>query len=139
MPAAHGPPVAPHTHAPPAEQVSEVAGHAAHIAPVAPHWAPLVVVHTFPAQHPVVQLVASQTQALPLHRCPGPQAGLVPHTHEPVASQAVALFGSQAEQAEPLKPQLASVCPRHVSAAEQQPTQLLKLQPPPVHCPLVHV
>lgn len=136
FPTAQGPPVAPHTHAPFAEQVSEVAGHAAQVAPAAPQAELLRVVQTLPAQHPVGQLVALHTHAVPLQTWPAPQAGTAPQTHEPVASHAVAFARSHAEHADPSLPHMASVLAWQFSLASQQPlAQLPALHAPPVQTP----
>lgn len=59
----------------PPEQLSATAElQGAHAAPFCPHWVALwpVVMHSPPAlQQPLGQLVASQRQAVPEHRCPG--------------------------------------------------------------------
>lgn len=64
-PAAHALPVFPHTHAPELHALA-VEGHAAHVTPANPQADVVFEVHTLPAQHPLAQVVASQTQTPPL-------------------------------------------------------------------------
>jgi hypothetical protein len=77
-----------------------------------------------PVQHPVGQEAALQTQALPEHCCPLPQAAAVPHPHIPLARQVSAVVGEHALQAEPPVPQLLTlVAVTQSFAAVQQPAQ----------------
>lgn len=140
FPAAQGPPVVPQTQLPVAEQVSELAGHAAQLAPAAPHAELLRAVQTLPAQQPVGQLVALHTHAVPLQTWPTPHAGPVPQTHEPVASHPVAFVASHTEHADPALPQAASALGWHACTTSQHPLeQLPALQAPPVHTPPMQV
>ncbi len=85
-PAAQGPPVEPHTHAPrPASQrlVPADAVQSAHAAPGAPHAVSASAVHVEPAQQPDGQRVALQPEHTPAEHVPPPQlrqvAPPVPH------------------------------------------------------------
>lgn len=70
-PLAHAPPVAPHTHAPPAEQRSVfVASHAAHEVPPSPQVGKLGATHVFPMQQPLGQLAGVHAHTPPSQCCP---------------------------------------------------------------------
>ncbi len=100
-PVPHSAPL-PHLHAPPA-QVSALALQEAQAMPEGPQAAVLSgETQMLPLQHPVEQLVASQTQAPLWQRWPGPQAVPVPHLHRPPA-QVSALLPHTAHDA-PLEP-----------------------------------
>jgi hypothetical protein len=94
-----------------------------------------------PVQHPE-QEVESQTHEPPRQRWPAEQGAPPPHWHAPVAVQVSALLASQAEQAPPAAPQVASDWGLHV-LPEQQPsgqvvesqTQLLVPVPEAQRCP----
>lgn len=89
----------------PFEQVSVTPEHWLQAAPPVPQavaLCPLPVMQTPALQQPVGQLVASQVQAPPTQRVPGPQAALMPHLHAP-PEQLSALL-PQAEQVPPFAP-----------------------------------
>jgi hypothetical protein len=132
VPAPHGPPVAPHTHAPEEPQRSvSVVLHALHAPPATPHVGNAMVEHDWPLQQPVVHDVALQTQPPPWHCCPAAHAANPPHEHAPLAQPSAPM--PHGAHAAPLEPQpvvvvwLPSVT--HV-APSQQP---LPLEPPGTH------
>jgi hypothetical protein len=88
----------------------------------------VVVVHTLPLQQPLGHEVASQMQLPPEQRCPPAQIAPVPQEHAPPL-QPSARVGSQAMQPEPGIPHCMAVTGVLHVAPEQQPPQLLELQP----------
>ncbi len=97
----------------------------------------LPAAQVFPLQHPLAQLVESQTQVLvPEQRCPAAQAGFVPHLQSPVAEQLSAAI-PQATQALPLDSHDANVGGlTQLFPLQQPPGQLVasQTQPVPVQC-----
>jgi hypothetical protein len=91
-------------------------------------------VHTLPVQHPVAQVVESQTQAPPLQRWPAPQAAFAPHRHWP-PEQVSALLVSHSTQLAPLVPQVMVLGVLQRLPAQQPLPQELALhtQAPPEH------
>src|SRR5205814_726091 len=85
VPAAHGPPVAPHTHAPdPAAQRSvSVVLQLVHAPPAAPHSGNAIVEQLAPEQQPLGHDVELQVQPPPTHACPALHAAKPPHEHAP--------------------------------------------------------
>ncbi len=105
-PTAHEGPT-PHWQAPCAEQLSAFEGwQAAQVAPELPQVVSERTRQLLPSQHPFEQLVESQAQTPPTHRCPAAQAALPPQVHAPPVVQPSALTASQATQALPAAPQL---------------------------------
>lgn len=80
---------APHAHPPLAEQPSPspLLAQSTHVVPFGPHVEVARGTHAPPSQHPDVHEVASHTQAPPMHRCPGSQAGPAPHAHAPAVQR----------------------------------------------------
>lgn len=130
-PAAHAAP-APQRQAPLA-QPSAPAPQSTHAPPLLPHFAGLVLVmHCAPSQQPLVQLVASHTQALPTHRLPTPQAAAPPQVHAPLV-QPSARVASQVAHTAPAVPQADAVgVAVHVPLRQQPVAQVITLQL--VHC-----
>jgi hypothetical protein len=69
--------------------------------------------HTPFAQQPLGQEVPSQTQVLPMHRCPSAHATSLPQRHAP-ADEQLSARASQATQVEPPSPQVARERVSHV-------------------------
>ena len=105
------------------EQVSALSGsQAVQLAPPVPQVAGERALQVEPWQQPSGQEVASQVQAPPTQRWPGPQALPAPQLHAPAAEQASARLGSQAVHSSPPTPQE----PREGASQaipEQQPAQ----------------
>jgi hypothetical protein len=80
-----------------------------------------------PKQQPFAQVVALQTQAPPMHACPGAHAGFAPHVQAPFV-QPFASEGLQAVHAPPLLPQVATDGTSHVFP-EQHPVAHVCAQP----------
>ena len=124
----------PHLQLPPAQVLAAMASQAVHAPPEAPHWARVTgLTQLVPAQHPEAQLPTSQTQLVPLHRCPAPQAAPPPHWQVPAAEQALALVESQEAHALPEAPQFASVGGETQAVPRQQPAG--QVAPSHTHCP----
>ena len=122
----------------PVLQLSEVAAsQAAHAAPAAPHCAAEGVTHWLLLQQPLVQLVASHTQAPALQRNPAPQAGPAPQPHAPAVQESVASFRQEVHTAPP-RPHAAWVGTWQAPLKQQPLGQLSALHPsqvPPVQAP----
>jgi hypothetical protein len=134
-PAAHAL-LPPQAHWPLALQRSAVnASHAPHARPAGAHAVTDLAVHVVPEQHPASQLVASQTQCPPEHRCPAPHAmPVVPQTHSPF-TQLSESSGSHATHAAPLMPQLPTDEVWHWLPAQQPAAQLAAVH---AHAPPTH-
>ena len=109
---------------------------ATQVPPAVPHAASDGVVQTPPAQHPVGQVCALQTQAPPTQALPAAHGpGLAPQRQVPVApSQRSAPAASQAMQAAPPVAQVASAGAWQAPSVPQQPAEqdsLLHPQTPP--------
>jgi hypothetical protein len=87
----------------PPEHVSVFSGsHVLQAPPPVPHVVVVAVLQTSPAQHPLGQVVASQTHAPPTHFDPGLHAGPVPQVHAPL--QESEEVGSQVAHPPPAVP-----------------------------------
>lgn len=118
---------APQPHPPSPWHREAVTGlHAAQLLPRAPQLAAVVgVTQVLPLQQPLGQLVASQTQVVPLHTWPGWQAGPVPHAHWP-PTQALLVGATHAWQKAP-------PVPHWLAVWLPGPTQLPLAQQPLAH------
>ena len=131
----------PQRQVPVAEQLSERASHATQLAPALPQVATERVEQIVPLQQPPGQDVPSQVHRPLSQRWPPAHAADDPHAHVPSAAQRLALDGSQALQAPPLTPQLASegvvqTLPVQQPFAHDVASQV---QAPPTQCwPLPH-
>jgi hypothetical protein len=85
--------------------------------------------HVSPEQQPFGHEAPSQPQRPLMQRWLGPQDGPAPHAQLPSAAQPSALDGSQATQAAPATPQVASVRVSHTPAAQQPSGHELASQP----------
>ena len=110
----------PQRQVPVAEQLSERASHATQVAPAFPQVATERLAQIAPMQQPLGHELASQMQRPPTQRCPPAHALFTPQEQTPAALQLSALVGSQARQAPPLVPQVASAVVLQV-VPEQQP------------------
>ena len=87
--------------------------------PPAPHAAPVLPGRQAPFwQHPLGQPTALHTHLPAAQASPSPHAGRLPQVHAP-ATQPSAFFGSQAAQAAPFPPQVASDGALQLSPAQQ--------------------
>jgi hypothetical protein len=75
--------LAPQVQAPEEEHVSDSTPHATQAAPAAPQFEAVRVRQVPPAQQPLLQLTASQTQLPPTHRWPEPHDDEAPHMQTP--------------------------------------------------------
>lgn len=124
---------APHAAPVPQRQAPEVQRSPAspqleHAAPAAPQAVALVGVQTLPTQHPLGQLVASQTHAPPTHRCPEPHAAPAPHAQAPLRQLSEA-GAPHAAQVAPAVPHVVVAFCRHVPARQQPVGQFVASQP----------
>ena len=138
-PTVQAPPL-PQRQVPVAEQLSERASQATQVAPAVPQLPSARVRQVVPLQHPLGQEVASQTQ-LPevLQRWPAVQGAPLPQAQAPLVLHWLALLPSQAAQAAPLTPQVASAGALHTPPLQQPPGHeaASHTQAPPLHrCPL---
>ena len=98
---------------PPPAQVWQASPPAPQAPSVSPAW------QVSPAQQPFGQLVPSQIQAPPLHRCPLAQGAPIPQAQLPASEQLSARTGSQVRQATPAVPQASRAGVLHTPAAQQ--------------------
>jgi len=137
LPVAQGA-LAPHMQAPVAEQLSAaVVSQATQVSPSKPHDAnDGGSMHTPLAQQPFGHDASLQVQVPPSQTVPGPQGGLVPHMHVPVAaSQMSALPAAQATQATPARPHVLVDRAWHAPPEQQPPGHetASQTQLPPTH------
>jgi hypothetical protein len=112
----------PHWQVPAAEQESALAASQAwQLAPPVPQAAAVAVLQDAPAQQPVGQEAASQTQVPDEQRWPAAQAGPEPQAQAPAAEQESALAASQAPQAAPPEPHCPALSASTQAVPEQQP------------------
>jgi hypothetical protein len=140
-PTPQAPPL-PHRQVPAAEQLSERASQATQVAPAVPQVPSARVTQVVPLQHPLGQEVMSQTQLPDMQRWPAAQAAPLPHAQAPLALHPLALLVSQAAQAAPLTPQVASVGGLHAPPLQQPPGQEAASHthaPPLQRCPLAQL
>ena len=124
-PVAQGPPVAPQTQAPVAEQLS--ARRWSQVVQAAPRTPQLPGVrgrHAVPVQQPSGQPTPSQTHCPATQCCPALQGKPAPQTQPPVTEQPSAVTESQAVQAPPNAPQVAKLRARQVAPSQQPLPQL---------------
>jgi hypothetical protein len=112
-------PALPQRQPPADEQLSERASQATQVEPALPQVVVERVEQVVPLQQPLGHDVASHWHRPPAQRWPPTQAGPVPQLHAPVALQLSALLGSQAAQATPLVPQVASAVGLQTFPAQQ--------------------
>lgn len=118
----------------PASQVCP-AGQVSQRLPPAPHDASESPARQAPSeQQPSGQDVPSQTQVLPMQRCPAAQAGAVPHRQSPIDEQLSARASHTAHVAPPV-PQVASDRVVQVAPTQQPLGQDAESQ---VHSPAAH-
>jgi hypothetical protein len=135
-PGPHGA-LAPHAHAPVAEQLSATAlSQATQVPPAAPQLETDRAAHVDPMQQSPGQDAASQMHWPPAHLCPATQAGPLPQAHSPCEEQLSARLLSQAVQAPPFLPHAATEGALH-SLPAQHPSVHLAVQL--LHAPEVHV
>jgi hypothetical protein len=104
VPAAHGPPEAPHEHAPDGAQRSvSVVLQLVQVPPAAPHSGNAIGAQLAPEQQPVGHEVAVQAHAPLTHCCPALHAANPPHEHAPDAQRSPVM--PHVEHAAPLVPQ----------------------------------
>lgn len=125
-PAPHAAPV-PQRHAP-VVQRSPARPQLAQAAPAAAQAVALVAVQTLPAQQPLGQLVASQTQVPPTQRWPEPHAAPVPQAQAPLR-QLSEDGAPHAAHVAPAEPHVAVAFCRHVPARQQPVGQFVASQP----------
>ena len=88
-----------------------------------------------PAQHPIGQVVASQTQAPPAQRCPPAQAGPGPQAQVPEDAQLSATVGLHIAHEAPTGPQAETERTTQVAPTQQPFGQLIGLQPAATQVP----
>jgi hypothetical protein len=119
----------PQAQVPAAEQPSATAGsQETHAAPSVPQLVADAARQLFPEQHPEGHEVASQTQAPPEQRWPGPHAAAPPQAHDPVEEQPSAMSGSHEMQLAPVAPQASSVGGEVQVLPEQHPLAQVAVQ-----------
>ena len=134
-PAAQVVPV-PQRQLPVAEQLSEWASHATQVEPALPQVVMVRFEQMAPLQHPLGHEVASQMHRPSAQRCPPAHAGPDPQAQVPSVPQWSALLVSQATQAAPFAPQVASARVLQTAPAQHPPAHEVasQVQAPPTQC-----